>query len=1481
MASITWNQALSGDWTQGTDWTGNASPGTGDDAIISVAGAAYIITISTAISANSLTVSTNSATISENNGASLTLTGALTLSSGTVQLNGTTSVGSFTQSGGDLDGTGTVTVTGATALSGATMTGTGTTVAQGPVSLAGALYLAGGRTFENQGSLAWTSGSLGFGYNPQTGYDTGAETINNDAGATFDDQFNGSMGTYPGSTAVFNNAGLFRKSAGTGTTTIGAVFDNTGSIEVDAGTLSLTGGGTNSGTARAVTGALIFSAGSFNNQGTIEALNNSNVTFASGAVNQNNSAGILAGGVWETVAAAQAATMTITGAPITTDAANIVLSGAGASFLTLNASNQLVTLESSLTSIAAGGELDVLAGRGYTTANTFTDVGVLKLGGGTFDATSLSVGLGGRLVGFGTVSDALANAGDIQVAGGTLDISGPVTGAGSATIGANATLELGNASAQGVGFAGLNATLELEHPTSFSGAISGIEAGGIIDLVNVNATATINGSTLAVTISGGPTLTWQVGGALSSLVMTTQTDNAGGTDIVFEPTASAYASARATINAPSPVNLGNARVGGVLVQPLSVTNSAMAPAEGLDASVAGDTGAATASGAISVLAAGQSDGSDITVGLDTSSAGAKTGAVTLGFATDGADTDGNPASALASQTVSITGAVYREAAASVTAPTNVIMHVSDGGGTETEALTVANTDPTDGYSENLLASATGAVTGALLSGSGATADVVAGGTTSTSLTVSFSTANAGTVSGTAAVALISDGTGVDGLGMTSVGTTAVQVSVTIDNYATAAIQQTGGAGSGLTQTGDVFTLNFGAIQLGSSALTAGFDILNTASGPADLLSGSFAGGSGGVFSNNGFNSFFGLSAGAAGDPSSITFTPNAVGAFTETLTLTPNGYNASGFSRVLPAETLVVSGTVLPVWARAQAQINTTQPVAFGAHHVADTGTTQSLSITNAATSPAEALDASVASVTAGLTGSGSFNLLAAGQINTTSILVGIDTGTPGAKNGDITLAFTSDGQGTSGFGQTQLANQTIAVTGSIYALAKAEFGDTDSILHVGDPETQTLTVGNVSGYGQFSEGLIAMAVGAANGVLSASGTTGLIPDGAQDATSLTYDLPTNSAGYVEGDVQVDLTSDGTGTSGLGQTTLPSGTVPIDATIDNYATAAFQKASGVGSLSQVGNTYALNLGAFGTGTGDFTANLGLLNTASGPADWLNGTLVASGDTAFANIGLGGFGNVGAGGAAAFSVDFSITKIGTYSETITFAGTDGNASGFSEAMAGETLVVTGTVVAAAQPVLNTASPIDFGNVRQGTTVQRALISVSNAAPAGGASLEAGVTSTLGAATGNGATPLLAPGATDSTDLMAGLNTGTAGVQFGSVTLGYTSYASAGSGPIPDGTGTVDVRGTVYRQAAASLAGPPIIYLHVGDTASEQLTVDNTDPADGYSENLLASVVGVSGALSGGGGAVELAPGARDATALTVALAASAPGIFTGV
>ena len=88
------------------------------------------------------------------------------------------------------------------------------------------------------------------------------------------------------------------------------------------------------------------------------------------------------------------------------------------------------------------------------------------------------------------------------------------------------------------------------------------------------------------------------------------------------------------------------------------------------------------------------------------------------------------------------------------------------------------------------------------------------------------------------------------------------------------------------------------------------------------------------------------------------------------------------------------------------------------------------VSITNTAANDgfSEKLDASLGGATAGITAAGSFNLLAPGSTDSSSLVVGMNTASAGHKSGTATITLNSDGTGTSGLGLTPLSSQIVNV---------------------------------------------------------------------------------------------------------------------------------------------------------------------------------------------------------------------------------------------------------------------------------------------------------------------------------------------------------------------------------------------------------------------------------------------------------------------
>jgi hypothetical protein len=159
------------------------------------------------------------------------------VSAGTINFDVNVILSSVTLSGGSLSGVGDVAVQGLLTWTGGTMSGQGQTDANGSLVLNGNNNKSlASRTLNNAGAAIWSgTGNLSGS--------TGA-VLNNLPGATFEVQGDATFGD---ASTVFNNAGAFFKSMGSGATTINAFVYNTGSIEVDSGALTVNNDFVNAG----------------------------------------------------------------------------------------------------------------------------------------------------------------------------------------------------------------------------------------------------------------------------------------------------------------------------------------------------------------------------------------------------------------------------------------------------------------------------------------------------------------------------------------------------------------------------------------------------------------------------------------------------------------------------------------------------------------------------------------------------------------------------------------------------------------------------------------------------------------------------------------------------------------------------------------------------------------------------------------------------------------------------------------------------------------------------------------------------------------------------------------------------------------------------------------------------------------------------------------------------------------------------------
>ena len=121
----------------------------------------------------------------------------------------------------------------------------------------------------------------------------------------------------------------------------------------------------------------------------------------------------------------------------------------------------------------------------------------------------------------------------------------------------------------------------------------------------------------------------------------------------------------------------------------------------------------------------------------------------------------------------------------------------------------------------------------------------------------------------------------------------------------------------------------------------------------------------------------------------------------------------------------------------------------------------------------------------------------------------------------------------------------------------------------------------------------------------------------------------------------------------LGSIALNAGTIALLGTIDNYATAAWVELSGSGSFTASGTQATLNFGTVVLGGAAPTANLGVVNSATGVADLMDGSIVVVGTSGFTNNGLGAFTNLSTNTTDSQpTIALSTSQAGTFTETVT-------------------------------------------------------------------------------------------------------------------------------------------------------------------------------------------------------------------------------------
>jgi hypothetical protein len=814
--------------------------------------------------------------------------------------------------------------------------------------------------------------------------------------------------------------------------------------------------------------------------------------------------------------------------------------------------------------------------------------------------------------------------------------------------------------------------------TNNGGLVSGIAGGSnnsAAMLVGVDTTAA---GARAGTVTVNLTSNEVNSSGLGNTTLTPQTITVSG---------NVYQVAQPTLTSTN-IILANSHVGDTASQALSLTNTSDAPTgfqEALNASFSGKTGDATTSGSVNLLGQGANNNSGLVVGISTSDAGAKSGTATLALQSDGTDSSGLTALNLSSQTINVSGNVYRLANAQINNPGAFSFGNVHVGDTVQQVLSITNNAAIDGFSEKLNATFGGRSDGRITT-SGSVSLLGAGASNTTSMLIGVNTGAAGSVNGTATVNFTSDGAGTSELGTTNLASQNVNVSATIQ----------GGVyrfANPLINT--VQPINYGSVRIGTSVTPTTLSITNNVpnDGYSESLNAAAGTTTGGVTANGTFNLLgagqtnstnvtVGLDTSVAGNRSGLA-----------TINFVSDGTGTSGLGQTaLASQNVQVNGNVYRL---ANPTLNT--PTITLAARLGDSSPTSSLSLTNTSSDIyTEGLNASISTSSPSFTAGGSISNLTAGATNNSALQIGLTTGTAGSFSGSAALALTSTGAGTTGATDYVLTGKNVTLNGKVYAPAVAQLASTIidfGIVHKGDNvASKAVTVTNGAS-SALNDTLNSGGIVGSTGPFTTAGSFSGLAAGAGANSNLTVSLNTANAGIFSDTVTAGFTSSNPDMSDLN---LADVGIDLKAQVNNYAMAEILKGSGAGTFSQLGSTYTLDFGNVFQNSGILNATLFAENGATGLADLLSGSFSLVDVNDFGEVGFIGFSGLGAGDkTGAMTLAFNTSTMGTFNDTILLHSLGSNASGYSGALGDITLNITGNVVTQGSTVPEPATILLIG------------------------------------------------------------------------------------------------------------------------------------------------------------------------------------------
>ena len=1015
------------------------------------------------------------------NGATTQGAGTLMISSdlvgadGVLTINGGTHTARLDFSGSTLSGD-AHTFQAPVTWTGGTINGPGTTTFANDVSISGAAgkTVVNSRTLNLDGTTTW-SGNTGANNNAIRFWN-GATVVNR---GTFNDAnaFASFLEHVVGGPNIFNNVGTYNKLANTVTTVdLGVGFNNSGTVNIDAGTMRFVSGTQGpTGTFRVASGATYqhdanSTMGTLRTAGTLNLGVNTltisndydNANFGSGNA-FNRRANVVTSGSGNRLVAGGDANQGIAGATVTngTTATPTLLIGnvhVGSTTYTydiVNTGTSGPALRGAVQTSVNGGSITDprLSGSGVAAGNW----GPIATGGSLSRDVVVTVGAAGSLAPLTGQSVAIVNNFDntrsqvvtfgLAPNAAAYRLAAPNTLApiafGNVHVGdvVSQALTIGNLATNDGFSERLNAAFGSANDAriTFAGAVNGLAPGAsntssMVVGLNTAAAGSVNGAVLVHFASDGA--------GTSGLGITSLPSQSVGVTGVIEAVGGVFRLASAGAAAPNPVDFGNVRVGSVATQALTIANTAANDgfSEKLNASIGGATAGVTAAGSFSLLAPQASNNSALVVGIDTSTAGARAGTATVTLASDGTGTSGLGITPLGSQTVAVSGAVYRLANPTV-APPSVALAARVGDAAPGAALTVTNASP-DAFTERLNASL-GAIS-AGFAGSGSVTGLAAGAS-STAIGVALNTAVAGSFVGTAAVNLVSSGAGTTGAPDATLPTQTVALTGHVYTPAVAQANTT--------------VVDFGIVHRGDTVADRAVSVTNAAAASAlnDTLQASI-GGAPAPFATSG--SVAGLGAGAT-DATSLRVglsTANA-GVFAGTANVGFASHDAELADLALGGTTVALRGQVNNFAEASLTRTGAGTLVRTGNTYVLDFGTvalgggdlTASLAVLNSAVGPADVLGGAfdLGGIGSGfaLAGFGSFaNLVAGASFGGLDVM--FDDATAGAFLATVVLHAT--GSNASGF------------VGNLDDITLVVRGDVAAVVAVPEPETYALMLGGL-----------------------------------------------------------------------------------------------------------------------------------------------------------------------------------------------------------------------------------------------------------------------------------------------------------------------------------------------------------------------------------------------------------------------------------